>query len=401
MKRSRLLVASLLGAALAALAGLALGQPAPPTSASAAPSASTSASAPAASALPAAPAPASADPGADGGVDDGGNVYASCVEHIPEGASRPRLVEKFPTVGLAGYALPLEVWIEHGAGETVLPQGFSLQSRGVEAEALQKSGFMVPSPDGGAPPSLAPMSADGGARTRVVVQVVALPKSAGRHEMVLPPLPLAVSRASGELMTLCTSAHRVVIDDPTGNTPDARPRPNPPARRQPEHWEALERGVQLGLVALVAAIAGALLYRWWRRRPRPVPPPPPPRPAWEVALEALEALRAGKLLEEGRGSEYVDAISDILRRYLGERFGFDGLEATTREIRKSLRAVVPPPPVLPEIERLLDESDLIKFARVTPTREECEALFALGETIVKETIPARPALADAPAKEGA
>jgi hypothetical protein len=318
---------------------------------------------------------------------------------VPEGATRPKITEKFPTSGLAGYALPLELEVEHGAGETVLPQGFSLQLRGVEAEALQKSGFMVPSPDGGAPPLLSPMSLDGGVRTKVVVRVVALPKTAGRHELELPPLPVAVARASGEMMTLCTHPHRVVVDDPTGNTPDARPRPNPPARRQLEHWDALERGVQFGLVALVAAIVGALVYRWWRKRPRPVPPPPPPRPSWEVALEALQQLQQGELIREDRGDEYVAAVSDILRRYLGERYGFDGLEATSREIRKALRAVTPPPPVLPEVERLLDESDLIKFARVTPSAEECQALFALGETVVKATIPERPVMADNPGAE--
>jgi hypothetical protein len=386
-------VAVILGAALAVLvAGVAQGQ-APSASAPASASASAPASA---SASEQAPAPT---PAQDGGAEDAGSVYSSCVEHVPEGATKPRVTEKFPTSGLAGYALPLEVEVEHGAGETVLPQGFSLQQRGVEAEALQKSGFMVPSPDGGAPPSLSPMSLDGGVKTKVVIHVVALPRSAGRHEMELPPLPLAVARASGEMMTLCTSPHRVVIDDPTGNTPDAKPRPNPPARRQLEHWDALERGVQLGLVALVAAVVGALLYRWWRRRPRPVPPPPPPRPPWEVALEALYLLRDSKALQEGQQGEYAATVSDILRKYLGDRYGFDGLEATSREIRKALRAVTPPPPVLPEVERLLDESDLIKFARVTPSTEECERLFSLGETIVKATIPERPVMAGEPGKK--
>lgn len=334
-------------------------------------------------AAPSASAPASASASASG------NVYSSCVEHIPDGAIKPKITENFPSKGLAGYALPLELIIEHGAGESVLPQGFSLQSRGVETDALQKSGFMIPSPDGGAPPTLAPMSLDGGAKTRVVIQVVALPKSAGRHEMELPPLPLAVARASGEMMTLCTRPHAITIDDPTANTPDANPRPNPLARRQMEHWDALERAVQFGTVALIAAVIGALVYRWWKRRPRPVSPPPPPRPAWEIALESLAHLRAGSLLQDGHPTEFVDAISDIVRRYLGARYGFDGLEATSREIRKAMRMVAQPPPVLSEIERLLDDSDLIKFAKVTPTTEECDALFLLGETIVKETIPPR------------
>jgi hypothetical protein len=217
--------------------------------------------------------------------------------------------------------------------------------------------------------------------------VLALPKEPGRHEMVVPRLPIAVARASGELMTLCTSPHPIVIEDPTSSTPDAKPKPNPPARRQIEEWTLAKLLAEALAVAVVAAIAGALLYRWWKKRPRPVPPPPPPRPAWETALEALYALRAGKLIEQEKNAEYVDAVSDIVRRYLGERFGFDGLEATSREVRREVRGVKPPLPVLAEIDRMLDESDLVKFARVTPSPEDCKALDQLAEDIIRATIP--------------
>lgn len=313
-----------------------------------------------------------------------GAVYGTCIEHVPQGAKRPDLKESFPTKGLAGHALPLEVTVEHGAGEAVLPEGFRFQASGAEAEALKKSGFMLPSPDGGAPPEV---KKEGPNRTRVILKLVALPKEAGRHEMVAPPMPITVSRASGEVVTLCTRPHNVLIDDPTGSTPDARPKPNPEPRRQLEDWAAMRHLVELGLVALIAAIVGAIVYRWWRRRPRPVVPPPPPRPPWEVALEALYMLRDGPMLREGRLVEYVDAVSDITRTYLGKRYGFDGLEATSREVRRAVRAVDPPLPVLLEIDRLLDEADLVKFARVVPSPDDCGELFALGEKIVKETMP--------------
>jgi hypothetical protein len=339
---------------------------------------------------PDAGAPAPTASGAPAASADGGlptSVYSSCVEFLPEGATRPKMTETFPARGLAGHALPLDLLIEHGAGETVLPQGFALQTRGVEADALTRSRFMIPSPDGGAPPQLSPMSTATGARTRVVLNLVALPQEAGRHEMTIPPLPIAVARASGEMMTLCTQPHTITVDDPTSSTPDARPRPNPSPRRQLEDWAAARTAVEFLTVALVAAVVGALVYRWWRRRPRPVPPPPPPRPAWDVALEALYTLREGPLLREERYPEYVDAVNDVVRRYLGSRYGFDGLEATSREVRRAVRAIVPPLPVLIEIDRLLDESDLIKFARVTPSMDDCGILFGLGETIVKQTIP--------------
>ena len=36
-------------------------------------------------------------------------------------------------------------------------------------------------------------------------------------------------------------------------------------------------------------------------------------------------------MAEGRFAEHFDRVSDIVRKYLGLRFGFDGLESTTRE----------------------------------------------------------------------
>jgi hypothetical protein len=383
-----LTLAGWLAAALVFPAAIAMAQapPDPPPS-DAPPAGSGAAGAPAGSG-------AAGAAGAAGGVgpDAGLSVYASCVEHLPDGAARPKVKETFPRRGLAGHALALEVVIEHGGGETVLPNGLSLQSTGLEADALTKAGFMLPSPDGGAPPTLEQIASTGnqpgGTRTRLLLNFVALPKSPGRHEMVLPSLPITVSRASGELMTLCTEPHAVTVDDPTASTPDARPRPNPPPRPQRETWEAARTAVEMLAVALVAAVAGALLYRWWRRRPRPVPPPPPPRPAWDVALEALVLLREGPLLRDGRHGEYVDGVSDIARRYLGDRYGFDGLEATSREIRQKTRAITPPLPVLGEIDRLLDEADLIKFARVVPSEDDCESLFSLALAIVQKTVPA-------------
>ena len=219
------------------------------------------------------------------------------------------------------------------------------------------------------------------------MQLLALPKEPGRHELVLPPLPIAVARASGELMTLCTQPHTIVIEDPTGSTPDARPKANPSARRQREEWAAARLAAEFLAVAALAAIVGALLARWWKRRPKFVPPPPPPRPPWELALEALERLRRSTMIEEGKLAEHVDAVTDVVRQYLGARFGFDGLEATSREVRRAVRNVKPTLPVLAEIDRMLDESDLVKFARVTPAPDDCRMLLELGDAVVRATMP--------------
>jgi hypothetical protein len=330
-------------------------------------------------------APAASAPGALVRPDE--RSWPSCSEHVPSGATRPAVKETFPSRATSGYAVPLEVTIEHGKGETVLPQGFQVQSSGAAARSLQEAGFVLPDVDGGAGPVLTTQATASGATTKVSIPVLLLPKEPGRNKMVLPPVPIAVARASGELLTLCTEPHAVLVEDPTASTPDAKPHPNPAPRQQIEEW-TLAKQLTLGALAgaVLAGLAAWLVGRWMRR-PRPLPPPPPPRPPWDVALEELFAVRYAGLAKEERYAEHYDRVSDAVRKYLGGRYGFDGLETTTREMTAILKRVEPPVHELPVILGFLDECDLVKFARFTPSDEDCTRVLDQAEHIVRMTVP--------------
>ncbi|MBK9000504.1 MAG: hypothetical protein IPM35_32695 [Myxococcales bacterium] len=324
---------------------------------------------------------------ADAGTGAPERVTATCIERWPEGKPRPKLEERFPEKGTSGWAATLEVVVEHGKGETVLPNGFRIELESDAARALERAGFAIPDADGGAGPSIQVTPSGDTAKSTVKVPVVALPPKPGRSVLELPPLPIAIARASGEVVTLCTAPHSIVIDDPIASTPDAQPKDNPPPRPEREVWTAAK---QVTLAALVALLVGALvawLIGRWRARPKPVPPPPPPRPPWEVAFEELGDLRARELIKNERYAEHYARVSHIVRKYCGDRYGFDGLESTTREMMSVLRRVVPPIVVLPEIEASLRHADLVKFARLTPSAEECEEALARAEQIVRRTVP--------------
>ena len=305
------------------------------------------------------------------------------------------MTESFPARGLSGYAVTLRVTVTHGRGETVLPRGVELQSESAPARALKEAGFVWPDQEAGAGARLTSADLDvksGRRQTTLEVPFVALPKDPGRQTLTLPSLPIALARASGDVVTLCTQPHSVVVDDPTASTPDARPRGNPPPRAEREEWVALERA--LAWTALGVG-AGALimwgLYRWRKRPKRPVPPPPP-RVPWEVALERLDEVRHAGLLERQRFSDFFDRVNDAVREYLGARFGFDGLESTTDETLSALRRIPHFGLPLPELAGFLQQCDLVKFADLTPTLDECRHALAEAEHVVRSTMPgARPA----------
>ncbi len=317
---------------------------------------------------------------------------AECVETVPSGAERPALVDSFPGRALAGYAATLHVVITHGKGESVLPRGLELQSASDAARELKAAGFSLPDQDGGAAARLTTGEADaktGRRQTTLDLPLLALPPQPGRHTLQLPRLPVAVARASGDVVTLCTAAHAVLVDDPTASTPNARPRDNPPARTQREEWSSLEQGLKWLALGLAAGAVVAWLVQRWRKRPKPVPPPPPPRVPWEVAFERLHEARHAGLLEAKRFPDFFDRVNDAIREYLGARFGFDGLESTTDETLAALRRVHSFGIPMAEIAGFLQHCDLVKFADLTPTLDECERALSVAEQMVRSTMPAR------------
>ena len=104
-------------------------------------------------------------------------------------------------------------------------------------------------------------------------------------------------------------------------------------------------------------------------------------------MEELFAVRYAGLAKEARYAEHYDRVSDAVRKYLGGRYGFDGLETTTREMTAILKRVEPPVYELPVILGFLEECDLVKFARFTPSDEDCTRVLDQAEHIVRMTVP--------------
>lgn len=400
--RRRGLVPALTALVLAAQPGTTTAEPSAssaPTasSATAAPTAPTASSATAATASSQATAPNRTRGGdAGSGVppvrDEGPPSFGqeTCVEVLPAGRERPALTERFPSQAISGHVVELTVEVEHGEGERLLQGGVAMDPGAESVRSLGRAGFRLTHPEGEVPPRVERVATGSRSRSRLVLPLVVLPARPGRQTLWLPPLPVALARASGELVTTCTSPHRIEVEDPIASTPDARPRDNPPPLPQLEEWVLMRRLAQGAAVALPAALVGAWLARRWLRRSRPLPPPPPPRPPWEVALESLGELRGADLQEAGARAEYFDRVSDVVRRYLGDRYGFEGLERTSEELLALLGRVVPPVPVLPEVRRFLEEADLVKFARFTPSQEDCARLLGRAEELVRSTVPPRP-----------
>ncbi len=322
-------------------------------------------------------------------LDAGVANVNGCTEVIPQGAGRPDVTDSLPDRGRSGYASTLVVTVNHGKGESVLPSGLSLQAHSEAVEELRKAGWVFPDQDGSAGARLTTKldtAHPGRVTTTLELPLLALPDKPGRHILTLPALPISVARASGEVATVCTHAHRITVDDPTAETPDPQPKGNPPGRVQREEWTALKRALIYGSVGVAAGLVLAWLVTRWLRRPKPVPPPPPPRPPWDVALEKLDEVRHAGLLETARFSEYYDRVGDAVREYFGARYGFDGLECTTDEMLAALRKAALAGVSIEDVSIFLQQCDLVKFARMTPSPEDCKQALGDAEQVVRKTM---------------
>lgn len=187
---------------------------------------------------------------------------------------------------------------------------------------------------------------------------------------------------------------RVVRRFPERSSPSLADAP-PPVSVRTTNW-VLVWGLSIGGAAVGAALLTMLLLRLLRGRLEAARPPPPPRPADEVAREQLDALES---VELDAAERYARAV-DVLREYLGGRYGFDGLELTSRELMDrladaDLRGVAPT-----EIRGLLEEGDLVKFARFEPSGDEAHAAIPRVRRIVEATwVPPEPEEPELPRSE--
>ena len=141
----------------------------------------------------------------------------------------------------------------------------------------------------------------------------------------------------------------------------------------------------LVLLLALAAILAALVF-WLRSRKGNESGPEMPA-ADRIALEALENAR--QWMEVAHAKRFAAVVSAIVRTYIAARFEIDAPRATTEEFLRDLLQT--PAPDLEGHRSLLaaflEQTDLVKFARVPLDTREMERLLGTAQEFVRETRP--------------
>ncbi|MCQ2083338.1 MAG: hypothetical protein MJY58_02425 [Bacteroidaceae bacterium] len=120
----------------------------------------------------------------------------------------------------------------------------------------------------------------------------------------------------------------------------------------------------------------------------------PKVPAHIRATQAIENLRQNGSAHSQNPKEYYTALTDILRVYMNERFGFNATEMTSGEILENLQNSTDKA-AIDELAGLLSTADMVKFAKSVPLLGENDRnLFSAMEfvksTTVQETADSEP-----------
>lgn len=133
------------------------------------------------------------------------------------------------------------------------------------------------------------------------------------------------------------------------------------------------------LIFLVLAATGACFYFWYKKRPKkekteeivftsPI----------EKATILLQQLESKALWQKGEIKSYYSELTDIARTYIEEEIKIPAMESTTSELIAGLRHAAKSKKLklsketVENLEKVLMQADLVKFAKVKPAEHEIE-----------------------------
>lgn len=110
----------------------------------------------------------------------------------------------------------------------------------------------------------------------------------------------------------------------------------------------------------------------------------PKLPPHQLAMQAIERIKGEKIWQKGRSKDYYTELTDALRTYIRDRFGFNALEMTSSEIIDKLMEINDKE-ALADLKVLFQTADLVKFAKHDPQMNENDANLINAIDFINET----------------
>ena len=203
--------------------------------------------------------------------------------------------------------------------------------------------------------------------------------------LLLPPLPI---RLKGGGQALSNPLQLTII--PTPSPDDLRDMADiKDIRREPFSWRAWLYAYRVWILLLLGVLALALIaYQVYKRKIRSAAAlsRSVQLPAHTYALRRLEVLESRQLWQNEQPKWYYAELTHIIREYLEKRYQVPALESVSDEILRQLHHTDFPPTLVGDLQKLLTEADLAKFAQSTPPVSFHPQALQIARIIVAETM---------------
>jgi len=104
----------------------------------------------------------------------------------------------------------------------------------------------------------------------------------------------------------------------------------------------------------------------------------------QTALQQIEQIKADKMVASENSKEYYTKLTDTIRKYIEERYGFNAMEMTSSEIIDHLMATQDEN-ALSELRHLFLTADLVKFAKYSTLINENDANLVNAIDFINQT----------------
>ncbi len=157
-------------------------------------------------------------------------------------------------------------------------------------------------------------------------------------------------------------------------------------QNNPFSWDDWRLVIWLVVINQILALLLLWIYGHWRenkpliqliRRKRKLP-------AHQVAMNEIERIKNERKWTEEDSKEYYTELTDTLRNYIHERYGFNAMEMTSSEIIERLLQVQDEE-ALRELRSLFQTADLVKFAKYSTMINENDANLVSAIEFINQT----------------
>lgn len=112
----------------------------------------------------------------------------------------------------------------------------------------------------------------------------------------------------------------------------------------------------------------------------------PPEPAHIIALRGLDLVKSDKLWLKSRVKDYYTDLTNILRKYLENRFDISAMDKTSAEILYMLKDTnYLDESLVNSLKEILERADFVKFAKSMPLPNENEKSLDMAYDIINRS----------------